>query len=462
MLFFWKSKSRSLTLLMKVYAMPKELKLHSKILLLIGTAAAMLPCFSAQAQNFFCSGSIQDCINDAAAAGGGNVILEERTYRITQTIIPRSNVNLIGQGSGSVITWASSVADTINAPLIGDDGTTALINVGFSNFRLLGTVDITDPNDRDREDHMGIYIDGPGQPSDVSSLRHHNIAIANLEISQFGGNGIHIKGSNNVTLLDLDMYDNGWFPVDLFHNLYLLRVRNASMIQTKPEAGFRDSPSGHGLRMGTLENVYFEGLVIEGNADHGIHMNNVVNMRGYDISSRNNGQSPMGGYGDIRCYGACDVDLDLSNPRSPFYFPDFLLSSAPAPSQFIDLNGDFRDGLSGWDVADGRIDLSSRGHDDGISARLRSSDARLERRVDVLPNTNYRLRGRIETNGRFGYELGGSRRSSTAAGAARNFKRRTFEFNTGNNDRITIFCEYRTRTGRFDNITLENLDGTER
>ena len=136
--------------------------------------------------------------------------------------------------------------------------------------------------------------------------------------------------------------------------------------------------------------------------------------------------------------------------------------STPTPSEpespFIDLNGDFRDGLSGWTIEDGRIDLSSRGHDDDISARLRSSDARLTRRVTVLRNTNYRLRGRIETNGRFGYELGGNRVSSTASGAARNFKRRTFEFNTGNNDSITIFCEWRTRTGRFDSITLENRD----
>ena len=124
----------------------------------------------------------------------------------------------------------------------------------------------------------------------------------------------------------------------------------------------------------------------------------------------------------------------------------------------VDLNGDFRDGLSGWTIEDGQIDLSGRGHDDDISASLRSSDARLTRTVSVLRNTNYRLRGRIETNGRFGFEMGGNRTSSTAAGSARDFKRRTFEFNTGNNDSIEIFAEYRNETGRFDNITLENLD----
>ena len=135
--------------------------------------------------------------------------------------------------------------------------------------------------------------------------------------------------------------------------------------------------------------------------------------------------------------------------------------SIAARSQFINLNGNFRDGLDGWEIEDGSIDLSGRGHDDNISARLRNSDARLTRRGAVRRNTDYRLRGRIESNGRFGYELGGNRVSSTAAGGPRDYKRRTFEFNTGNNDSITIFCEYRNRTGRFDNITLENRDGTE-
>ena len=303
--------------------MRKELKRHSKILWLVVTAVAILPCCSAHAQNIYCSDSIQACINVAAAAGGGNVILDEKTYFITQTIIPKSNVNLIGRGSGSVITWDPAIADTINEPMIEDDGTTALINVGFSNFRMQGTVDTTDLNDRDRSDHMAIFFDGPGDQADASSLRHQNIAIANLEVSQFGGIGIHIKGSNNVTFVNMNMYDNGWFTTDLLHNLYLLRVRNVSVLQTEPEAGFRESPSGHGLRMSSLENVYFEGLVVEDNADHGIHMNNVVNMRGFDITSRNNCQNFLGACNDIRCYGGpCDFDFGLTQKQSPYYFAE--------------------------------------------------------------------------------------------------------------------------------------------
>jgi len=223
-----------------------------------------------------------------------------------------------------VIAWLPLIANIINVPMFKDDGTTPLINVGFSNFRMQGPVDTTDLNDRDRGDTLGIDINGDGDPADENSFRHHNIMVANLEVSQFGGIGIHIRGTNNITCLNLDMYDNGWYPTDLLHNLYLLRTRNSSVIQTDPEAGYRDSPSGHGLRMSRMANAYFEGLVVEGNADHGIHMNDIVNMRGFDITSRNNCQNPLGACNDVRCYGSpCDFDFGLTQPpQSPYYFAE--------------------------------------------------------------------------------------------------------------------------------------------
>lgn len=306
---------------------------RAMLLLPFVVAVTLLLGGSLRAQNIYCSGSIQSCINAMSAAGGGNVILEDKTYYLTNTIIPKSNVNVIGQGSDTLITWAPSVADTINEPMFEDDGNTPLVNVGFSDFRMLGTVDTSDLNDRDRGDHMALFFDGPGNAADASSLRHQGIAIANLEVSQFGGTGIHIKGSNNVTMIDLNMYDNGWYPTDLLHNLYLLRVRNVSMLQSDSDAGFRDSPSGHGLRMSNLENVYFEGLDVEDNADHGIHMNDVVNMTGYDITSRDNCQVPLGACVNIRCYGGnCDYDFD-SVQQDPYYYAEvqapFVVHAVP-------------------------------------------------------------------------------------------------------------------------------------
>ena len=304
-----------------MFSAPKTQR--SFVLLPMVVALTLLLCGSVHSQNIYCPGSIQSCIDAVSAAGGGNVILEDKTYYLTDTIVPKSNVNLIGQGSDTLLTWHPAVAATVNQPMIEDDGSTALLNVGFSDFRMLGTVDTNDLNDRDRGDHMAIFFDGPGDPAIASSLLHQNIAIANLEVSQFGGTGIHIKGSNNVTTVDLTMYDNGWYPTDLLHNLYLLRVRNVSMIQTNSDAGFRDSPSGHGLRMSRLENVYFEGLVVEDNADHGIHMNDVVNMTGYNIVSRDNCQDLQGNCGEVRCYGGnCDFNFNLTQERDPYYFAE--------------------------------------------------------------------------------------------------------------------------------------------
>lgn len=298
-----------------------------------------------------------------SAAGGGNVVLEDKTYYLTQSIIPKSNVNLIGQGPDTVITWDPLVADTINQPMITDDGSTALLNIGFSDFRMVGTVDTSDLNDRDRGDHMAIFFNGPGDPAIAGSLRHHGIMIANLEVSQFGGIGIHIKGSNNLTTLDLDMYDNGWYPEDLLHNFYLLRVRNVSMYQTDSDGGFRDSPSGHGLRMASLENVYLEGLIVEGNADHGIHMNDVANMVGYDITSSDNCQDLMGACSNVRCYGdECDYDFNADQTQDPYYFAEvqapFLAHQAPGviEAEAFDVGGNnlaYHDTGSGNSFSDG-------------------------------------------------------------------------------------------------------------
>ncbi|QDS98280.1 carbohydrate-binding protein [Adhaeretor mobilis] len=387
---------------------------------LITIVATLLFCGAVQAQSVYCSGSIQSCMDAMSAAGGGSVILEDKTYFLTQSIIPKSNVNLIGQGTDTVITWAPSVADSINEPMIVDDGNTALVNIGFSDFRMLGTVDTSDPNDRDRSDHMAIFFNGPGDPAVASSLRHHNITVANLEVSQFGGTGIHIKGSNNLTTFDLNMYDNGWFPTDLFHNLYLLRVRNVTMIQTDSDAGFRESPSGHGLRMSSLENVYFEGLIVEGNADHGIHMNNVTNMTGYDITSEDNCQDLLGSCGNVRCYGdQCDFDFNLSQPQDPYYFAEvqapFMAHQIPGviEAEAFDVGGDnfaYSDTSSGNSFGDGAgnrntdvdlVELNAGNYkvgfiDDGEWLEYTTDLDAGNYRVDFLASSNQAAGGEVE------------------------------------------------------------------
>lgn len=136
------------------------------------------------------------------------------------------------------------------------------------------------------------------------------------------------------------------------------------------------------------------------------------------------------------------------------------MNTSLASAQFIDINGDFEDGLSGWDTS-GNADTSGRTRNGDVSARLRGSGAEISRDVAVLRNTNYRFKGFINAEGRIGYELGNNTTRKTATNVGKfSWKGRTLNFNSGNNDTVTLFAQYRSATGRFDDFTLENRDGT--
>lgn len=255
---------------------------------------------------------LQECVNDAASNGGGTIVLGSGTYLLEESLILESNITIRGQGSSTVITFADSVADSINEPLVHrSQAGNGIRNVTVEDVHLLCTVDTTDRNDRDRTDMLGFFIDGAGDANNPGSLQHHDITLRNVEVSKCGSIGIHIKGVSGLDVIDIDAHDNGWGPTDLWHNMYFLRVHDIRVIQTSPNAGgYTDSPSGHGLRMAALNNVYFEGLVVTGNADHGLHMNDVVNLRGHNLTIEGNCAIPNGLCRPISCFGTCDFDLD--------------------------------------------------------------------------------------------------------------------------------------------------------
>ncbi len=254
---------------------------------------------------------LPSCVDDIAASGGGVVTLDAKTYVLRETLQLQSDVDIVGQGSETIITWDRSVAGSIDEPLFyrGRSGG-SLSNVGFEDLHIKCSVDTSDVSDRNRTDHMGIFIDGGGDASNAASLQHRNITMENIEVSDCGGMGIHIKGADTVTAVDLNLHNNGWGTTDLWHNIYLLRVRNVTLTQTNATSGgFFDSPAGHGLRMGQLENVYFENLTVAGNADHGIHMNDVSNLRGHELTVAGNCADPRDLCRETACYSSCDYNL---------------------------------------------------------------------------------------------------------------------------------------------------------
>lgn len=267
-----------------------------------------------------CSGDIQRCIDNRSS---GSVVLEAKTYELRDTLILKSNVNLIGQGAGTVITWDDSIARTVNRPLIhsDDDDGGRLANVRLEDFKIRCTVDTTDTSDDSKRHHRGIFIEGdsggfadtssPSSVSDPSVLPHSNITFKRLEIYSCGSDGILVGGINGLYTEDLNLHNNGWNDDgDFWHNMYVAGANNVVMKQTSHASGrFESSPSGHGLRLSRVHDAYIENLRITENADHGLHMNLVSNLRGYNLDIFNNCRIPNGGCQESACYGGCTVDL---------------------------------------------------------------------------------------------------------------------------------------------------------
>ena len=256
--------------------------------------------------------TLQSAIDEVNSEGGGTVLLQSGTYNLTQEIRPRNNVHILGVGSSSLVRWHNSVADRINVPVFnitygsGND-------MGFENFKIDCRVDISDRDDRNRTDTRGIYLTGGGSQFDPGSAAFRNITLKDLEIINCGGEGIQIKGAHNVEATDLKLRDNGWGTTDLWHNFYLKRVSKVVVRQTGSDTGYmKDSPSGHGMRMSDLDDVYLEGVSVFGNADHGIHMDNVSDFRAYGLDLGGNCQIPNGTCRESACYNDCDYDLTSS------------------------------------------------------------------------------------------------------------------------------------------------------
>jgi len=183
-------------------------------------------------------------------------------------------------------------------------------NVVMQDFSMSCRVDTGRTDQQYRTNTRGVYITGDGSQFNAASLQHSNITMERVEIYQCGGEAIQMKGLDTFTGIDLNFYNNGWGNTDLWHNIYLKRVRNITIKQTSASSGgFKDSPSGHGMRMSDLDDVYLENLTVEGNADHGLHMDNVSNFRGHNLRLEGNCTIPNGLCRASGCYNDCDYDL---------------------------------------------------------------------------------------------------------------------------------------------------------
>ena len=253
--------------------------------------------------------NIQFAIDFLADSGGGVVFLENGNYFLTESLTPRSNVDIIGEGFGTVLNWDSSVADTIDEPMIYSDG--PLTNVHFQDFKLRGSINTSEVNDMGRTGNLGIFLEGGGLASNPASMELQNISLRSVEVRNFGSTGVHIKGVNYLDCIDLKCNLNGFADIDLYHNFYLLRTHDVLV-----EGGtFLNSPSGHGMRFARSENVTIDDVSVTGNADHGIHLSDDINLLISNSTVINNRQNPQGTASNIAQFGENENIMIINTNR---------------------------------------------------------------------------------------------------------------------------------------------------
>ena len=256
-----------------------------------------------------CTGTfdLPACMERTADNGGGTITLAAKTYRLSESLRLRDNVNIVGQGKDTIIRFADDVADSIDEPLLLGLGVN---NIELKDFTLRCSID-QNPNSKDfRNDHMGVFMDGPGDPANGERTNNNNVRMERIE-AYYCSNGMHLKGLTGFTAVDLDLHHNGNTLTDLFHNMYLLRVADIHVAQTQDDVGgFYASNRGHGLRLGNIGNAYFGNLAVFDNADHGVHMTTeTLNTRFYNLRNRNNCANSSGACGEFRTYsGAGNVN----------------------------------------------------------------------------------------------------------------------------------------------------------
>jgi len=174
------------------------------------------------------------CMQDMANQGGGTITLDDKTYELSTSLRLQNNVNIVGKGKGkTVIRFTDAVANTINEPLMLGIGVN---NIELADFTLQCSID-QNPNSSDlRNDHMGVFMNGPGDPSVGDRTDNNDVRMNRIE-ARHCSNGMHLKGLTGFTAVDLDLHENGNTETDLFHNIYLRRVANVHMSQTSDDSG---------------------------------------------------------------------------------------------------------------------------------------------------------------------------------------------------------------------------------
>ncbi|MDN5286517.1 MAG: C-terminal target protein [Mucilaginibacter sp.] len=238
-------------------------------------------------------GNIQTAIDNVAAAGGGTVNLASGTWTITSSIRLKANVTLNGAGNPNTTITSSTAMNIITTAQEG------LSNLTVQNLKIVGI-----PTDSTSN---GIWI---------AALGNHfkNVTISNVQVTNCGGMGIHLKRADTACVLNCNLHNNG--KSVYFHNIY---VRESTYITVSGNL-LTGSPYGTGIHVaGVCNHLSITGNTVTGNAIAGMLIQdspNVILIQNNTVSS--NGVNHISAHGDGISFTGTNATIDSNTANSNY------------------------------------------------------------------------------------------------------------------------------------------------
>jgi len=178
--------------------------------------------------------AIQAAINDAYAAGGGRVLLPAGTALLSNTLVVKSKVALVGMGRDTTklySTVASGPIVKIQDDLLAD----LVVSPAILDLGIQGT-------NNDHSNHGILIATAPNDPSYTWAGIIGGL-FSNIHINHVGGNGIHIS------------HDNTYGGVARFLHFRDIYIGNSSSDHTQSAQGYGVYIEGS-FYMNQFDNIY--------------------------------------------------------------------------------------------------------------------------------------------------------------------------------------------------------------
>lgn len=230
-------------------------------------------------------GSVQGAINAMAAGGGGVVILKAGTH--SGGVSLRSKVTLTGEGRART---------TLHGGLTAGGG--QVTDVVIKDLTIDGR----------RGSGDGLFMNG----SDGS--RHSRIMLQNVNITNWGGMGVHVKRVNHIIMDNSNFHFNG-ITDGLYHNIYFLY--NDNILQS--DCDMSSPVLGKGNKYTSTNYVIAQRCVIRNCKGNGIQADNIGHhllFHKYTVS----------GCGRVALWFPCEIYVDkYTYTENPMYAPQHVI-----------------------------------------------------------------------------------------------------------------------------------------